>query len=66
MRGLYSAKPPKRRPPCGVAQGLGLVEEFSRDGVLIGLGVEGGHGVERNVEQGEGEENRGSSKVHET
>ena len=59
--GLCSAKRPKRRPLCGVAQGFGFVEEFSRDGV--GLGVEVGKGVERNVERGNGEENCDSSNV---
>ena len=63
VRGLCSAKRPKRRLSCGVAQGFGLVEEFIRDGVLVGLGVEVGNGVERNVEKGVSEENCDSSKV---
>ena len=54
---------PKKGPPCGVAQGFGLVEIFSRDGVLIRLGVEVGKGVVRNVEKGDGEENCDSSKI---
>ena len=40
MRGFCSAKRPKRRPPCGV---------------LIGLDVEVGKGVERYVERGDGD-----------
>ena len=46
-----------------MAQGFGLVEEFSRDGVLIGLGVDVGKDEERNVEKGEGEENCDSRNV---
>ena len=46
MRGLCSAKRPKRRPPCEVAEGFGLVEEFCRGGVLrddgAAKGVENG------------------------
>ena len=49
-------------PPCGVALGFGLVEGFSKDGVLIGFGVEVGTGVERSVETGDGEENCVSKK----
>ena len=46
-----------------MAQGFGLVEEFSRGGVLIGLGVCIGKCDEKNVENGEVEENCGSHKV---
>ena len=35
---MSSARRPKRRPPCGAAR-FELVEGYSRDGVLIGLGV---------------------------
>ena len=40
----------KKRPPCGVAKGFGLVERFNRDGVLSGVGA--GKGVDNDVENG--------------
>ena len=52
--GLCSDRRPKRRPPCGVAQGFRLVEEFSRGGVHIRFGVGAGTSVKKNVEKVEG------------
>ena len=50
MGQLCSARRPKKRPPCEAAT-VGLFERFSRDGVLIGLGVGAGKmlGAKRNV-----------------
>ena len=46
---LGLARRPKRRPPCGVAQGFGLVEGISRVGVLSGVGA--GISVDNDVEK---------------
>ena len=50
-------------PPCGVALALGLAEGFSKDGVLIGFGVEVGKGVDRNEEKGDSKRICDSSSV---
>ena len=51
-------------PLLGVAQGLGLVEGFSRDGRLVVSGVCVQKGEEQNDENGLGDENCDSSNVH--